>query len=246
MQNTIINHRSIRKYKSTAIEDALLIKVLEAATRASNTGNMQLYSIIVTREEDIKKKMLPLHFNQAMVMQAPVHLTFCADINRFHKWCEQRDTTPCYDNFLWFMNAATDAILASQNACIAAEANGLGICYLGTIIYNAPEFINLLSLPKGVIPVAAIVMGYPDDESTLTDRLPLEAIIHFEKYKDYLNTDINKYFEEKEKSNLTKELLKTNNKKTLAQVFTENRYKISDNVFFSDKLLNLLKSQGFI
>src|SRR6056297_1224942 len=163
MSDTILNHKSIRKYKSTPISDKDLNEILEAGVRASNTGNMQVYSIVVTRDEEMKKKLAPTHFNQPMATQAPVHLTFCADINRFHKWCNQRDAEPGYDNFLWYINAAIDALLVSENVCLAAEAKGMGICYLGTATYNADQLIRILNLPNGVVPVAAIVMGYPDE-----------------------------------------------------------------------------------
>ena len=70
-----------------------------------------------------------------MVTEAPVLLTFCADFNRFNKWCLLNNAVPGYDNFLSFMTAAIDALLVAQTVCIAAEARGLGICYLGTTTY---------------------------------------------------------------------------------------------------------------
>ena len=102
MLDTIFNHKSIRKYKATPISEKDLHEILEAGTRASTSGNMQVYSIIVSRDEEMKKKLAPTHFNQPMVTQAPVVLTFCADVNRFVKWCEARNAEPGYDNFLWF------------------------------------------------------------------------------------------------------------------------------------------------
>jgi nitroreductase len=128
--DALYNHRSIRKYQDKPIDDQLLSQILEAGVRASNTGNMQAYSIIVTRDPEIRKQLWEVHFKQNMVLQAPVHITFVADLNRFNKWCEMNDTEPGYDNFLWFYNATIDAVLASQNVCLAAEENGLGICYL--------------------------------------------------------------------------------------------------------------------
>jgi len=242
----LTGHRSIRKFKPDPIHDELLNTILRAGIRASTTGNMQLYSIIVTR--DIKKRELlaPCHFNQQMVKEAPVLLTFCADINRFTRWCNERAAEPAYNNFLWFVNAATDALLAAQNCCIAAEENGLGICYLGTTLYMADEIIHALALPPGVMPVTTVVMGIPAEEPPLTDRLPEAAVIHYENYNDYTVTTINKLYKEKELLPLTQKLLKENNKQTLAQVFTDNRYKKPDNIKFSQKLLNTLHKQGFM
>jgi FMN reductase (NADPH) len=245
MLDTILNHKSIRKYKSTPVSEKDLQEVLEAGTRASTTGNMQIYSVIVTRDEEMKKKLAPSHFNQPMATQAPVVLTFCADINRFSKWCEQRNAEPGYDNFLWFTNAVIDAMLVAQNCSIAAEDKGMGICYLGTTTYTADKIIEILNLPKGVIPITTVVVGYPDETPELTDRLPLEGVVHYETYKDYSTDDIDRIYAEKESLESTKALLEENQKESLAQIFTDNRYKKADNLHFSNVFLKVLKDQGF-
>jgi len=246
MINALFQHKSIREYKPDNIGDALLKKILEAGTRASTTGNMQVYSIIVSRDKKLKEKLWEAHFKQNMVLRAPVALTFCADFNRFNKWCEQRKAVPGYDNFLSFFTAAIDALLVAQNVAIAAEAEGLGICYLGTTTYMADKFIEILQLPKFVVPVTALTLGYPDENPQLTDRLPLESVVHFETYKDYLKEDIDKAYHEKELLPQTAELLKINGTETLAQIFTEKRYTKKDNIAFSKALLNVLKKQGFL
>ncbi|MEA3446498.1 MAG: nitroreductase family protein [Bacteroidota bacterium] len=246
MIDSIFSHKSIRKYKNTAIDENVLNKILLAGTRASTTGNMQVYSIVVTKDVGLKEQLWENHFKQDMVKQAPVVLTFCADFNRFNKWCENRDAKPGYDNFLSFTTAAIDALLAAQNVAIEAEAHGLGVCYLGTTTYMAGKIIDVLDLPKAVVPVTTLVVGYPDESPGLTDRLPLEAVVHYEKYKEYSIADINVLYKEKEELELTKQLLEENQKETLAQVFTENRYKKQDNVFFSNEFLKVLEQQGFM
>lgn len=242
---TIFNHRSIRQYKSTPVSPELLRKVLEAGTRASTTGNMQLYSVVVNQDPAKKEELAPFHFNQPMVKQAPVLLTICADLNRFNQWCANRNADAGYDNFLWILNAFIDASLFAQNICVAAEDEGLGICYLGTALYNAPEISQALELPKGVIPVTTITLGYPDHEPPLTDRLPLEAVVHYEKYTANTDERIDELYREKEALDSSKQFVTENNKENLAQVFTDIRYKKGDNEHFSAKLLNFLKEQGF-
>ena len=204
---SLLKHRSIRKFKTDEIEDELLKQVLNAGTRASTTGNMQLYSVVVTKDKDRKERLAPLHFNQSMVTQAPVLLTICADINRFNRWCDERNADAGYNNLLWLMNATVDASLFAQNICIEAESFGLGICYLGTALYNAKELIKVLNLPKGVIPITAIVMGYPDENPGLTDRLPLEATVHDEVYRDYNTERIDELFSEKEQLDSSKQFV---------------------------------------
>jgi nitroreductase len=245
MLKEIFEHRSIRKYTDKPISKDVMTSVLEAATRASNTGNMQVYSIVVTTDEKMKEDLAPTHFNQPMVKQAPAILTFCADFNRFNKWCKQRNAEPGYDNFLSFMTGAIDAIIAAQNACLEAESHGLGICYLGTAIYNADKIIDILNLPKGVVPITAVTMGYPAEAPELTDRLPLEAVVHYEKYTDFNPENINNIYAVKEARDDNKQFVTENNKATLAQVFTDVRYSKANNEHFSNILMNVLKKQGF-
>ncbi|MEN8155634.1 MAG: NADPH-dependent oxidoreductase [Bacteroidota bacterium] len=246
MFDTILNHRTIRKYSTDPIPDEILNYILEAGTRASTTGNMQLYSIIVTTDETIREELSPCHFNQPMVKEAPVVLTFCADFNRFNKWCRLRKAEPGYDNFLSFVTAAIDALLVAQNVCVAAEDAGLGICYLGTTTYMAGKIIEILDLPGGVVPITTVTVGYPDEQPELTDRLPLEAVIHREKYTDYSDQAIDNHYREKESIKSYQEFVKENKRETLAQVFTDVRYKKSDNILFSNSLLNVLEEQGFM
>ncbi len=245
MIDTIFQHRSIRKYKSDPIPDEILDRVMEAGSRASTTGNMQVYSMVVTSDKDIRRQLWESHFKQDMVLLAPVHITFCADFNRFNKWCRQRKAEPGYDNYLSFFTASIDALLASQNVALEAEANGLGICYLGTATYMADRIIEILELPEGVVPVAAMVLGYPDENPPLTDRLPMRAVVHKEKYRDYSPQEIDSVYKEREASELTAALLEENQKETLSQVFTDNRYKKQDNVHFSKQFLEVIKKQGF-
>lgn len=241
-----LERRTIRKYSSKTVNDLLLHSLLEKGCRASTTGNMQVYSIIITKDQKIKEELAPAHFNQQMITEAPVVLTFCADFNRFSKWCRERNADPGYDNFLSFVTASIDALLVAQTICIAAEYEGLGICYLGTTTYMADKIISILKLPAGVVPVTTVTMGWPAENPEQVDRLPLEAVIHNEIYKDYSPEDIDRLYSCKEKRPDSLQFIKENNKETLAQVFTDVRYKKTDNIFFSGQLLKVLHDQGFM
>ena len=236
ISDILLDRRTIRKYSSEPVDDKLLNEILTMGCRASTTGNMQVYSIIVTRDNQIKSDLAPFHFNQKMITEAPVVLTFCADFNRFNKWCLLRKAEPGYDNFLSFFTAAIDALLVAQTVCIAAEAKGLGICYLGTTTYTANKIIDLLKLPKGVVPVTTVTLGWPSENPEQVDRLPLEAVIHRETYVDYTPANIERYYKEKEERSDSRQFVKENNKETLAQVFTDVRYKKADNIYFSNVL----------
>ncbi|MCX6271691.1 MAG: nitroreductase family protein, partial [Bacteroidetes bacterium] len=226
--------------------EKILENILLAGTRASTTGNMQVYSIIVTKEEENRRKLWEYHFKQDMVLQAPVLLTFCADFNRFNAWCRYRSAEPGYDNFLSFFTAAIDALLVAQNVCVAAEDYGLGICYLGTTTYMAHKLVEFFGLPGGVVPVTTLTLGYPSEDPGLTDRLPLQAVVHQEKYNPYDRESIDSFYLEKENLPLTASLLKENQLETLAQIFTQKRYTKKDNVFFSENFLEVIRKQGFM
>ena len=246
ISDILLYRRTIRKYSSEPVDDKLLNELIEMGCRASTTGNMQVYSIIVTRDMKMKEALAPLHFNQKMITGAPVVLTFCADFNRFNRWCRMNNAEPGYDNFLSFMTGAIDALLVAQTVCIAAESKGLGICYLGTTTYNAHKIIDLLQLPKGVVPVTTVTLGWPDEKPEQVDRLPLMGVIHNEIYKDYSDEDLKELYRSKEGREDSIQFVKENNKETLAQVFTDVRYKKDDNVYFSKILLQVLKDQGFM
>ena len=240
------SHISIRKFSERKIQQSLLNSILYSGTRASTTGNMQLYSVIISEKKEDISNLAPLHFNQTVAKTAPVLLTIVADFNRFSKWCQINSAVPGYDNFLSFFTASVDALLFAQNVCVAAENVGLGICYLGTTIYNAREIIRLLDMPKLTFPVTTVAIGYPGETPGITDRIPLGGIIHQGKYNNYSEKKINELYSFKECLESSKKFVFENKKKTLAQVYTDVRYKKSDNDFFSDKMLEVLVEQGFL
>lgn len=243
---SIRNRKTIRKYSDKIVSEELLYKLLEEAEHTPTMGNLQLYSVIVTRSKDGKKALAPAHFNQPMVTEAPVVLTICADFRRTSTWAENRKAKPGYDNFLSFMNASTDALLYTQSFCNLAEEEGLGTCYLGTTIYMPQMIIDTLKLPKLVFPIATITLGWPDEEPNISDRLPITSIIHNEYYEDYTPEKINDYYTEKEHLKENIQFVEINKKETLAQIFTDIRYTKKDNEIMSKGMIDALKKQGFI
>ena len=243
---TINTRRSIRRYKDKDVDNTLLTRLIKEAERTQTMGNLQLYSVVVTRSEELKAKLAPAHFNQPMVTGAPVVLTFCADYRRTTLWAEQRRATPGYDNPLSFVNAMTDALLFCQTFCNLAEEEGLGCCFLGTTVYQPQSIIDTLQLPELVFPVATITLGWPDENPPLSDRLPVSTIIHEETFHDYSVADIDKAYAYKEQLDENKEFVKINNKQTLAQVFTDCRYTKADCEAMSETLLEALRKQKFL
>ena len=246
MIESVKNRRTIRKYSEKDVPDTLLRMLLDAAGRTQTMGNLQLYSVVVTRSAEMKERLSPLHFNQPMVKQAPVVLTVCADFNRTTKWAECRKAHPGYDNFLSFLNAASDALLFAQTFCNLVEAEGLGVCYLGTTLYMPLQIIETLRLPRLVMPVATLTLGYPDETPAQSDRLPVSAFMHDEVYRDYTPADIDRHYTPKEELSENRHFVEINGKETLAQIFTDIRYTRKDNESMSQGLLAALKQQGFM
>ncbi len=240
------SRRTIRKYSPREVDDALLARLLAEAERTPTMGNLQLYSVVVTRSTEGKAALAPAHYGQPMVTAAPVVLTVCADFRRTTRWAECRKARPGYDNFLSFINAATDALLFTQTFCNLAEEAGLGTCFLGTTVYQPELIIDALRLPELVMPVATITLGWPDEQPPQSDRLPLRAIVHHECYHDYTPDDIDDDYREKEALPENRHFVEINHKETLAQVFTDIRYTRKDNEAMSARLIEALKRQKFL
>lgn len=158
----------------------------------------------------------------------------------------QRDAVAGFDNFQTFIASTIDAMLFAQSFCTAAEEKELGICYLGTTAYNADKIIDALSLPRLVVPIVTVTVGYPDGIPAQVERLPLGAVIHQEVYTDYTPASIDALYHDKEELEVNKQFVRENDKETLAQVFTDVRYTKANNEYFSDVLLKVLKDQGFM
>lgn len=252
--DAINSHVSIRKYKNRPIPKEVLERVLHAGTRASSSGNMQTYSIIVTSDEDVKRKLLPFHFDQSMLMEAPTFLTFCSDFHRMRLWLEENQAPENFDNFMSFLIGMIDATLASQNVALAAEAEGLGICYMGTTLASCKEISKVLELPSQVVPVVGFSIGYPDETPKVRDRLPLSGIIHHEVYRDYTKEDIQRIYAQKEIDGMKRylsdpelnKIIQAHGIENLAQIYTKVKYTKESHISYSNDVLKCLKEQFFM
>lgn len=214
---------------------------------------MQCYSIIVTTDPQLKQQLLEPHFDQRMVIEAPALITFCADFNRMRRWLELSDAPENFDNFMSFMIAAIDATLASQSAALAAEAEGLGICYLGTTLASCDRIAKILNCPENVVPIVGFTLGYPNETPQKRERLPLEAIIHNNQYKHFEDSEILKCYHSKETSGFERyqripelrQMIEDLNIQNLAQIYTVAKYTKQSHIEYSETVLNFIKKQNF-
>lgn len=251
---TIHQHRSIREYKPDPVPDALLTEILQAGVRASSSGNMQTYSIIVTRDRALREQLYEPHMKQRMVLEAPILLTFCADFHRMRLWLKLNDAPDSFDNFMSFMVAAIDATLVSQNVALAAESHGLGICYLGSTLANCDEIGRILRLPDNVVPVVGFSLGYSAENPALRDRLPLAGLVHHETYQDYTDERIAEIYQERDVTGWKRymsvprlrKLIEESGVENLAQVYTTVKYTRESHQAFSQTVLDYLATQDFM
>lgn len=237
--------KSCRKFSSVKISDDKLKEIIGKAVKAPTCGNMQLYSVIVTREKNKLEKLCNYHFNQPAATTAPVILTVCADFNRMTRWCEVSDADSGFNNFHSFITAMTDAVILTQQIVTIAEYEGFGTCYLGTVNYNAKEISELLRLPDLVVPVASISLGVPAEEGEPSERLSPDSIMHMEEYRADSDDDIRRIFRVKERYEPNKKFVEENNKQNLAQVLSEVRYPREMNEKVSETYMELLKEKRF-
>lgn len=244
-ENYFFTRRSCRNFKDEKIPKEEWENIIFQASKAPTCGNMQLYSVIVTQTPANLKQLAAYHYNQPAAATAPVILTICADFNRFTRWCDINHADAGYDNFHSFITAMTDAVIFAQQIVTVAEMKGYSTCYLGTVTYNAKEISELLELPEMVVPVASISIGKAEVPGEETCRLPIDAILHSEKYDKKTDEEIIKLYKVHDEDPVNEKFIKENGKENLAQVFAEVRYPRSTNEQISESFKNLLKDKGF-
>jgi FMN reductase (NADPH) len=178
----IHRHWSVRAYKPDPVPAELIETVVAAGQRASTSSNLQAYSVVAVTDPATLERLAHLCGDQKQVRQAPVFLAWCADLSRLERICRARGYEQQASHVESFLVAAVDAALAMQTAALAAESLGLGICYIGAIRNQPADVIELLGLPRLVFPISGMTLGWPAVEPFLRPRLPLEAVLHWERY----------------------------------------------------------------
>ena len=180
----LLLRRCIRRYTDVPIPDELLDTLLACAQSAPTKSNLQQYSIIVTTDHDLRMKLADLNPDTGHMKYCPVFLTFCADMRRAKRLTEKHGYAFANNNMDTFLNATVDAALAMQCFITAAEAAGLGCAPISQVRNRMQDFCDALDIPEGVFPIAGLTLGWPDWEGRMNARLPMEAVIHREKYDD--------------------------------------------------------------
>ncbi len=193
---SIISRASVRKFSKKNISKELLSLLLTAAQSAPSKSNLQQYSIMVIQNQSLKNEISKLIGDTKWALTAPVFLLFLADIRRNIKITNHKGYNHKNNNVDTFMNGVIDSALSMQSMIIASESIGLGICPISMIRNIIEEVKNLCKLPKGVFPIAGLALGWPDEKSPVSLRLPQDIVTHYNTYNEKnLMDKINQYDE---------------------------------------------------
>ncbi|MFD1388101.1 oxygen-insensitive NADPH nitroreductase [Oceanobacillus oncorhynchi subsp. oncorhynchi] len=177
---TLMNHRSIRKFSDKPLNNVQIRTIVESAQRASTSSNVMAYSIIGVSDQDLKEKLYDISGHKHVKKNGHL-LIFCADLHRLEQ-LDGIEHTENLESTEQFIVGTIDAALAAQNAVVSAESLGLGICFLGSLRNDIQAFNDVLELPDHVVPLFGLAIGYPAEIPDIKPRLPFPAIYHENQY----------------------------------------------------------------
>ncbi|MCZ4292540.1 oxygen-insensitive NADPH nitroreductase [Vibrio sinaloensis] len=181
---TILGHRSIRKFTPEPIEYDQLQTIIQAGLAASSSSMLQVVSIIRVTDNEKRKLLAQYAGNQAYVESAAEFLVFCID---FQRHSTIRPDVQVDFTELTLIGAVDSGIMA-QNCLLAAESMGLGGVYIGGLRNNAERVDELLGLPSHTAILFGMCLGHPDQQPEVKPRLPINVVMHENQYQA-LNLD---------------------------------------------------------
>jgi nitroreductase len=194
----MIKRRSVRVFNDQKVPQDILNKLMDAANNCPSGGNIQPLSIITVQGEKGREELGKLIGSQPWVKNAPLSLIFCIDFYRIKRWATLSDTEFLGEKALsHFLIAYADLMCAAENIVILAESLGLGSVYVGSIQGIIDEIRKNFSIPKLVLPMMLLCVGYPKSIPSNIPKLNPNIIFHNEKYKILNDDEIQKAYEEK-------------------------------------------------
>ncbi len=180
---TLFKRKSIRKFKPKRVSQKTINQIVEAAQRAPTACGMQTYSFTFISDQQIRKKIFKAIGEQKCMKEAPVWIVICADLARQLQLFKILGIKTRFGPLSMLLPSVIDAALAAENMVITADALGLGSVFIGSVWDNLKEIAEILKLPKKVLPIVLICLGYPDETPPTRPRWPLEAVLHKNRYK---------------------------------------------------------------
>ncbi|MBI9045597.1 MAG: nitroreductase family protein [Anaerolineaceae bacterium] len=207
---TLINRKSVRAFENRSIEPDIKAQILNATLRAPTAGNMMLYSIIDVTDQVKKDKLAVSCDNQPFIARAPMVWVILADYQRWYDYflhckvgdiCEKENRSMRNPEEGDLFLACSDAVIAAQNAVVAAESFGIGSCYIGDIIEEYETHQKLFNLPQYVFPICMLVFGYPTEQQKnreLTSRFNDKFVFFENSYHQLDSAEFDEMFAERE------------------------------------------------
>jgi len=192
----IHKHGSVRKYKPDLVPLEMVETVVEAGQRASTSSNLQMFSVVAVSDTEKRTRLQELCGGQKHISQAPIFLAWCADLSRLDRVCALQGYEQQAGYVENFLLAATDVAIAGQNAALAAESLGLGICYIGGLRNHPRQVMDLLQTPMLVFPIVGMTLGWPLHPPRVRPRLPKGSVLHWEQYNQDDQTYLHQYDQE--------------------------------------------------
>jgi len=189
------NRKTIRKFRTTSVTDNIAEKIVETGQRAPSACNLQTYSIVWVKNGEIKEKICDTCFVPDAIRKASLLFVICADLRRLTKVLDYLGYDHCLKHgqgYALKIMSIIDATLLAENMTIAAECHGLGSVFIGSALANK-KLIKTLNLPKGVLPLTLLCVGFPDEQPPTRPRLPLKSILHIDQYKDVAEREIESF-----------------------------------------------------
>jgi nitroreductase len=160
---TVEKRQSVRVFAATPVPEDKIQTILNAINRAPSAGNFQAFEIFRIDSREKREALTRATYGQDFVAQAPVSLVFCANPSR----CTYEPPS---------LYALEDAAIACAYATLAVTAVGLAAVWIGA--FKPPAVLEVLGAPKGLVPVAILPIGYPNETPERTTRRPLEELVH--------------------------------------------------------------------
>lgn len=233
--NILKNRRSLRLFDSKEIEKEKINLLKKLTLRAPSAGNMNMYSIIEVTDQTKKEELSKICDNQPMITKAPLVWVFLADIERWFRWMKNGGSEERIKKEVRFPDlgdmhlALQDAIITSSYASIAAEALGLGSCFIGDIIENYEKLQKLFNLPEYAIPASMLIMGYPKqkEKTPQTFRPEPKWLFMENEYKSYSPDECLEMYKKHEDSYRERKILPLDNTGTFADYYFNRKYSSS-------------------
>jgi len=244
------SRRSIRKFRSKQVSESFVKKIVEVGQRAPSACNLQTYSVVWVRDANIKQQVWDACAVPENIRDAPVVFVICADVRRLARVLDYMGSDHCLKHGYGVplkMMSVIDASLVAENMVMAAECLGLSSVFIGSALANS-KVIEVLKVPKGVLPLTLLCVGYADETPPVRPRWPLSSMLLIDRYRDNSNTEMKQFLD-----HMSDELARSGYYKNYSRIKASYGYRdhiqrktnLRSNIKDDEETVNMLKATGY-